>query len=265
MGVSSVASNLPGSGDCVTGLSGGTRTPVGIRWPGRATLPRVLLGSVHPPDARFSRLWCTRADAPGTHGIGVTWSGSGWADRRRRVVPSRAVEVVPAFEGTLVSGCSETEAGGGSIARSNHGLPSAAMPSRMRSVWENPAASRLISRVPSLGASSGASCVGGVGHGDPLGRTIVQARQSEFVVSSLVMAVPSACLVAATPRGSSQSMLEGAGRIQDQRQETSDLGDCEATRPAWTFGSMAAVTARKACAVMAMVMCRYHGSHLRTW
>src|SRR5699024_6901300 len=45
--------------------------------------------------------------------------------------------------------------GGGGVpgSRSNQGLPSAAMPSRMRSVWGNTAAARLMSKVRSGGGS----------------------------------------------------------------------------------------------------------------
>ncbi len=53
----------------------------------------------------------------------------------------------------------------------------------------------------------------------------------------------------------------GAGWVEHYRQETADVGDCDSAQPAWAFG---AVTARKAWASMARVMCRYQGCHLRT-
>lgn len=65
--------------------------------------------------------------------------------------------------------------------------------------------------------------------------------------------------------GTPAGLGEGAGWVQDYRQETADVGDCDRAQPAWAFGSVAAVTARKAWASMARVMWRYQGSHLRTW
>lgn len=50
--------------------------------------------------------------------------------------------------------------------------------------------------------------------------------------------------------------------MEHYRQETVDFGDCDPARPAWAFGS---VTARKAWASMARVMCRYQALYSRTW
>ncbi len=72
-------------------------------------------------------------------------------------------------------------------------------------------------------------------------------------------------LVVSAPAAGGQSVRQFAGGVERYRQETADVGDCDRTQPAWAFGSVAAVTARKAWASMARVMCRYQGSHLRTW
>ncbi|MCC3332248.1 hypothetical protein [Nocardia abscessus] len=69
----------------------------------------------------------------------------------------------------------------------------------------------------------------------------------------------------AAPAGGGEGMGEGAGGVEHYRQETADFGDCDSAQPAWAFGSVAAVTARKAWASMARVMCRYQASYLRTW
>jgi hypothetical protein len=63
---------------------------------------------------------------------------------------------------------------------------------------------------------------------------------------SLVAGLSGAGLVAAAPVRGGQGLSEGAGGVKDYRQETADFGDCESSQLARAFGSVAAVTARKA-------------------
>ena len=73
------------------------------------------------------------------------------------------------------------------------------------------------------------------------------------------------CLVVSARVVGGECVGEGAGWVEHYRQETADVGDCDSAQPAWVFGSVAAVTARKAWASMVRVMWRYQGCHLRTW
>jgi hypothetical protein len=64
-------------------------------------------------------------------------------------------------------------------------------------------------------------------------------------------------LVVSSPVAGGQGVGEGAGWVEHYRQETADVSDCDRAQPAWAFGSVAAVTARKAWASIARVMWRY--------
>ena len=96
-------------------------------------------------------------------------------------------------------------------------------------------------------------------------KLVVSRNWLVLVLFSLVSGLPGAGLVAASPVGGGEGVGEGAGGVEDYRQETADFGDCECSQLARAFGSVAAVAARKAWASIAMVMCRYQPSHRRTW